>query len=74
MARLKDIAQEAGVSISTVSRVLNHDSNFSVSFKNRQKILQIAEKLQYPVSELRSKLCSRTQPQRPSSLRPTPWP
>lgn len=50
MARLKDIAKKANVSISTVSRVLNHDPAFSISLTNRQKILQIAEELDYPVS------------------------
>lgn len=51
MARLKDIAEKANVSISTVSRVINHDFAFSISLKNRQKILQIAEELNYPISE-----------------------
>ena len=50
MARLKDIAAKAHVSISTVSRVLNHDPSFSISLENRQKILQIAEELDYPVN------------------------
>ncbi len=50
MARLKDIAEKANVSISTVSKVLNHDPAFSISLKNRQKILQIAEDLYYPVN------------------------
>lgn len=50
MARLKDIAEKANVSISTVSRVINHDTAFSISLENRQRILQIAEELNYPVS------------------------
>ena len=48
MAKLKDIAERAEVSISTVSRVLKHDGNFSVSFAKRQEILRIAQELQYP--------------------------
>ena len=48
MAKLKDIAERAEVSISTVSRVLNHDENFSVSFARRQQIIKIAQELQYP--------------------------
>ncbi|NCD06041.1 MAG: LacI family DNA-binding transcriptional regulator [Spirochaetia bacterium] len=51
MARLKDIANKANVSISTVSRVIHHDPSFSISLENRQKILQIAEELNYPISE-----------------------
>jgi LacI family transcriptional regulator len=51
MARLKDIANKANVSISTVSRVIHHDPAFSISLENRQKILQIAEELNYPISE-----------------------
>ncbi|MDD4082397.1 MAG: LacI family DNA-binding transcriptional regulator [Sphaerochaetaceae bacterium] len=51
MARLKDIAQKAKVSISTVSRILNHDPSFSISLENRQKVLQIAEEFNYPISE-----------------------
>lgn len=51
MARLKDIAEKANVSISTVSRVIHHDPSFSISLENRQRILQIAEELNYPISE-----------------------
>ena len=51
MARLIDIAKKAKVSISTVSRVIHHDPAFSISLENRQKILQIAEELNYPISE-----------------------
>lgn len=47
MARLKDIAELAGVSIATVSRVLNQDESFSITMKTKQKILQIAQDLQY---------------------------
>lgn len=47
MATIKDIAQAAGVSSATVSRVLNQDTSLSVSKKTRQKILQTAEELHY---------------------------
>lgn len=47
MATLKDIATLAQVSISTVSRVLNCDSTLVVSSDTRQKILQIADELNY---------------------------
>lgn len=44
---LKDIANKAGVSLTTVSRVLNHDPKLSVSEKTRRDILTIAEELAY---------------------------
>ena len=51
MARLKDIAQQAGVSLATVSRVLNHDESFSISNATKQKVLSAAQELEYHVSE-----------------------
>lgn len=47
MATIKDIAKSAGVSLATVSRVLNYDKTLSVSDKKRQLILEIAESLDY---------------------------
>jgi LacI family transcriptional regulator len=47
MATIKDIAEEAGFSISTVSRVLNNDPSLSVPDETREKIYEIAEKLNY---------------------------
>ncbi|WP_283680335.1 LacI family DNA-binding transcriptional regulator [Lentilactobacillus sp. Marseille-Q4993] len=47
MATIKDIAQKAGVSITTVSRVLNYDKTLSVSDSTRKKIFQVAESLSY---------------------------
>lgn len=47
MATIKDIAQQVGVSTSTVSRVLNFDETLSVSKATRQKILETAEALNY---------------------------
>lgn len=44
---LKDIAQKAGVSLSTVSRVLNYDTTLSVSDNTRQRIFEVAEELNY---------------------------
>ncbi|WP_040718974.1 LacI family DNA-binding transcriptional regulator [Paenibacillus daejeonensis] len=50
MARLKDIAAQVGVSISTVSRVLKHDSTRSVSEETRKRIWETAERLGYKVT------------------------
>lgn len=47
MATLKSIAELAGVSIASVSRVLNQDETFSISEETKLKILQAAEALQY---------------------------
>ncbi|MBO7746955.1 LacI family DNA-binding transcriptional regulator [Paenibacillus sp. MWE-103] len=47
MAKLKDIAERVGVSISTVSRVMKNDANRSVSDETRRKIWETAEALGY---------------------------
>lgn len=47
MATIKDIAQLAGVSPATVSRVLNYDPEISVGLKTKQKIFEAAEQLNY---------------------------
>ncbi len=47
MATLKEIANSVGVSVGTVSRVLNHDSSISVSDETKIKIFDKAEELQY---------------------------
>lgn len=47
MATLKEIAELAGVSLATVSRVLNMDTTLNVSETTRQKILETAEELNY---------------------------
>ncbi|MBU0934948.1 MAG: LacI family DNA-binding transcriptional regulator [Spirochaetes bacterium] len=47
MATLKEIAEQTGVSIATVSRVLNYDETLSVSPDKRKLILEVAEQLDY---------------------------
>lgn len=47
MATIKDIAQIAGVSMATVSRVLNYDSSLSVSDETKKRIFEVAEELSY---------------------------
>lgn len=47
MATIKDIAEKVGVSITTVSRVLNYDETLSVSDTIRKKIFEAAEELNY---------------------------
>ena len=47
LATLKEIAKEVGVSVATVSRVLNNDANISVSDETKIKIFNVAEEMQY---------------------------
>ncbi|MDS0525392.1 LacI family DNA-binding transcriptional regulator [Clostridium sp. SHJSY1] len=47
MATIKDIAERAGVSISTVSRVLNYDPTISTSNETKKRIFEIASELSY---------------------------
>ncbi|WP_246943825.1 LacI family DNA-binding transcriptional regulator [Bacillus pinisoli] len=54
MATLKDIASKAGVSVATVSRVLNYDETLSVSDETRKKILEIAQLLNYKTLRARN--------------------
>lgn len=56
MATIKDIAQVAGVSPATVSRVLNYDKSMSVSDETRKKIFDIAEQLNYKKAKGRKRL------------------
>ena len=47
MVTIKQIAETAGVSSSTVSRILNEDTTLSVSSATRQAVLETAHKLKY---------------------------
>lgn len=47
MANLHDVAQKSGVSIATVSRVLNDDKSFSVSPATRKRVIKAASDLGY---------------------------
>lgn len=47
MATLKDIAEKAGVSTATVSRILNQDETLSVTETTRRTVLQTAQELHY---------------------------
>jgi len=55
MATLKDIAKQCGVSIGSVSRVLNNDKSLNISDKVRQQILSTAKKLNYKLPKKRNK-------------------
>lgn len=47
MATIKDIAERAGVSIATVSRVLNYDETLNVADSTRKRVFEIAQELEY---------------------------
>lgn len=47
MASIKEIAERAGVSNATVSRVLNYDSSLSIADEKKKMIFEIAEALNY---------------------------
>lgn len=47
MATVKDIAEQAGVSPATVSRVLNYDTTLSISEEKRKRVFEVAEQLEY---------------------------
>lgn len=47
MATLKEIAKVVGVSVGTVSRVLNNDTSISVGDETKIKIFNTAEEMQY---------------------------
>ncbi|MFJ7727425.1 LacI family DNA-binding transcriptional regulator [Neobacillus sp. NPDC097160] len=53
MATIKDIAQLAGVSIATVSRVLNYDTTLSVGDETKKRIFEAAEELSYKKKPVR---------------------
>lgn len=52
-----DVAREAGVSIATVSKVLNNSGR--ISSKTREKVTQVMEELNYQPSLVASALTSR---------------
>jgi LacI family transcriptional regulator len=47
LVTIKDIAQLANVSTTTVSRVLNNDQSFNVSEKTRSKVMEVAKQMGY---------------------------
>ncbi|MGP4041418.1 LacI family DNA-binding transcriptional regulator [Gracilibacillus sp. D59] len=59
MATIKEIAEKAGVSIATVSRVLNYDPKLSVGDETKKRIFEIAESLSYQKKAPRKKLTRR---------------
>ncbi|WP_300381432.1 LacI family DNA-binding transcriptional regulator [Clostridium sp.] len=53
MATLKEIADKVGVSLATISRVLNNDSGILVSYETKAQILKVADELNYKTAKQR---------------------
>lgn len=51
MSTIKDIAELAGVSVATVSRVLNYDDTLNVQEGTKKKVFEAAEQLEYHMKE-----------------------
>ena len=47
MATIREVAKKAGVSITTVSRILNNDDSFNVSKITKEKVLKVIKQLNY---------------------------
>lgn len=58
-ATIKDIAEKAGVSIATVSRVLNFDETLSVGDETKKRIFEVAEELSYKKRKTKKASCRR---------------
>ncbi len=51
MSTIREIAERAGVSVATVSRVLNYDETLNVQDETRKKVFEAAEQLEYQMKE-----------------------
>jgi len=47
MSTIREIAEKAGVSVATVSRVLNYDETLNVQDETKKKVFEAAEQLEY---------------------------
>lgn len=56
MPTLKEIAQMVGVSISTVSRVINNDTSKHISAETKAKVWEVVKQLNYKTSETQRRL------------------
>ena len=56
MATIREVAKKAGVSITTVSRILNNDESFEVSAFTKEKVLKAVKQLNYVKKRNKSKI------------------
>ena len=54
MATIKEVALQAGVSVATVSRILNNDTTLSTSLETKQRVLKAAKDLNYEKKQRKS--------------------
>ena len=47
MSTIRDVARRAGVSIATVSRILNNDEYFEVTAETKRRVLEAVKELNY---------------------------
>lgn len=47
MSTIRDVARRAGVSIATVSRILNNDEYFGVTAETKRRVLEAVKELNY---------------------------
>jgi len=69
MATLKDIAEQVGVSQTTVSRVLNRDPSLSVTEETRKQVIRTAAVMGYKKAIQMQTGEKETLPQRVRALR-----
>lgn len=51
MATIKEIAELAGVSVTTVSRVLNFDDTLNVQDETKRRVFEAADRLEYQIKD-----------------------
>ena len=56
MATIREVAKKAGVSITTVSRILNNDDSFNVSKITKEKVLKTVKQLNYVKKRKKKKI------------------
>ncbi|AOM84234.1 LacI family DNA-binding transcriptional regulator [Salisediminibacterium beveridgei] len=64
MATMKEVAEQSGYSIATVSRVLNHDETLAVTDQTRKRIFEVAEALQYKTVKEKKQVKKNADPSR----------
>lgn len=55
MAMIKEIAELAGVSVTTVSRVLNFDDTLNVQDETKRRVFEAADRLEYQIKDKKRK-------------------